>query len=66
MALGKAVQSPSALILVPTQTDETRGWRREEAAGSKGRGCGGWGGVVTTETGRVRDRRKPRAKLAIS
>lgn len=24
------------------------------------------GGLVTTETGRARDRRKPRAKLAIS
>lgn len=42
-----------------------RGWRREERAGSKGRGSGGWGRVAT-ETGRARGRRKPRAKLAIS
>lgn len=56
-ALGKAAQSRSALILVPTQTDETRGWRREEGAGSKGRGSGGWG-VVTTETGRARGEEK--------
>lgn len=45
-ALGKAAQSRSALILVPTQTDETRGWRRE--AGGVGRGQGVSGG----ETGK--------------